>query len=334
MALLALIAGLILSATAAYYSIIGLIAIFPGAILPITLMGASLEFAKLVAASWLYRNWEIAPKVIKGYFIFAIVILMLITSLGTFGYLSKVHIESSIQMSDNTIEIARIESQIESEQRQLDNAQRTIESLDSMISMNFNASQSNSIRRSQREERDQLNAIIKESSTNIVELKTQLVPLQKETATIEAKVGPLKYIAELIYGKENASAYFDSAVRFVIILIVLVFDPLAVLLLIAANISYLHGKNKQVEQKQKVNQAPEAPKPKKKRYIIERVENVKGKGSKKSVKKVAKVNDVGYNNNVKEGIYNFMMRDDFGIKTTDKVEHEPTTRKDKEKHND
>jgi hypothetical protein len=334
MALLALIAGLILSATAAYYSIIGLIAIFPGAILPITLMGASLEFAKLVAASWLYRNWEIAPKVIKGYFIFAIVILMLITSLGTFGYLSKVHIESSIQMSDNTIEIARIESQIESEQRQLDNAQRTIESLDSMISMNFNASQSNSIRRSQREERDQLNVIIKESSTNIVELKTQLVPLQKETATIEAKVGPLKYIAELIYGKENASAYFDSAVRFVIILIVLVFDPLAVLLLIAANISYLHGKNKQVEQKQKVNQSPEAPKPKKKRYIIERVENVKGKGSKKSVKKVAKVNDVGYNNNVKEGIYNFMMRDDFGIKTTDKVEHEPTTRKDKEKHND
>lgn len=334
MALLALIAGLILSGTAAYYSIIGLIAIFPGAILPITLMGASLEFAKLVAASWLYRNWEIAPKIIKGYFIFAIVILMLITSLGTFGYLSKVHIESSIQMSDNTIEIARIESQIESEQRQLDNAQRTIESLDSMISMNFNASQTNSIRRSQRDERNELNAIIKESSSNIVELKTQLAPLQKETATIEAKVGPLKYIAELIYGKENASAYFDSAVRFVIILIVLVFDPLAVLLLIAANISYLHNKNK-VEEKQEKVEPVETPKPKKKRYVIERVENVKGKKNKKTYKKVAKVNDVGYNNNVKEGIYNFMMRDDFGIKTTDKVEYnEPTTRKAKEKHND
>jgi len=89
MALLALIAGLLLSGTAAYYSIVGLIAIFPGAVFAISLMGASLEFAKLVAASWLYRNWDIAPKVIKGYFIFAIIILMFITSLGTFGYFLK-----------------------------------------------------------------------------------------------------------------------------------------------------------------------------------------------------------------------------------------------------
>ena len=87
MALLALLAGLLLSGTAAYYSIIGLLAIFPGAVVPISLMGGSLEFAKLVAASWLYRNWEIAPKFIRGYFIAAIFILMFITSLGTFGYL-------------------------------------------------------------------------------------------------------------------------------------------------------------------------------------------------------------------------------------------------------
>jgi hypothetical protein len=101
-----LLAGLLLSATAAYYSIIGLLAIFPGALIPITLMGSSLEFAKLVAASWLYRNWSIAPKVIKAYFVFAIIILMFITSLGTFGYLSKVHLETSNVVADNSVEIA------------------------------------------------------------------------------------------------------------------------------------------------------------------------------------------------------------------------------------
>jgi predicted Holliday junction resolvase-like endonuclease len=334
MALLALLAGLILSGTAAYYSIIGLIAIFPGAIIPISLMGASLEFAKLVAASWLYRNWEIAPKVIKGYFIFAIIILMIITSLGTFGYLSKVHIESSLQVTDNTTEIARLESQIQSEQRQLDNAQRTIESLDSMISMNFNAVESNRIRNSQREERADLNNAIRQSSDRITELKTELAPLQKELIDVQAKVGPLKYIAELIYGKEKAVDYFDSAVRFVIILIVLVFDPLAVLLLIAANISYIHNKNKPKEEIVQEELPEKVEKPKKRKYIIEKVDTVKAKSKKKPRKKVAQVQDIGYNKNTKEGIYNFMMRDDFGIKLTDKVDDNESIRETKKKHND
>lgn len=334
MALLALLAGLILSGTAAYYSIIGLIAIFPGAVIPISLMGASLEFAKLVAASWLYRNWDIAPKVIKGYFIFAIIILMVITSLGTFGYLSKVHIESSLQVTDNTTEIARLESQIQSEQRQLDNAQRTIESLDSMISMNFNAAETNRIRNSQREERTNLNNAIRESSDRITELKTELAPLQKELIDVQAKVGPLKYIAELIYGKEKAVDYFDSAVRFVIILIVLVFDPLAVLLLIAANISYIHNKNKPKEEIVQEEVSEKVEKPKKRKYIIEKVDTVKAKSKKKPRKKVAQVQDIGYNKNTKEGIYNFMMRDDFGIKLTDKVDDNESIRETKKKHND
>lgn len=334
MALLALLAGLILSGTAAYYSIIGLIAIFPGAVIPISLMGASLEFAKLVAASWLYRNWDIAPKVIKGYFIFAIIILMVITSLGTFGYLSKVHIESSLQVTDNTTEIARLESQIQSEQRQLDNAQRTIESLDSMISMNFNAVETNRIRNSQREERTNLNNAIRESSDRITELKTELAPLQKGLIDVQAKVGPLKYIAELIYGKEKAVDYFDSAVRFVIILIVLVFDPLAVLLLIAANISYIHNKNKPKEEIVQEEVSEKVEKPKKRKYIIEKVDTVKAKSKKKPRKKVAQVQDIGYNKNTKEGIYNFMMRDDFGIKLTDKVDDNESIRETKKKHND
>jgi hypothetical protein len=299
MALLALIAGLLLSGTAAYYSIIGLIAIFPGAVFAISLMGASLEFAKLVAASWLYRNWSIAPKIIKGYFIFAIFILMFITSLGTFGYLSKVHLESSIGVSDNSLEIARIEQQIASQQRQIDNAQRSLDSLDKVIETAF--LDGARIRNQQRAERTTLNTAIESADAKIDELNTQLVPLRRSNIEAESKVGPLKYIAELIYGKEEAANHFDSAVRFVIILIVLVFDPLAVLLLIAANISYTNKKQKPIlERKKKVDKKPE----------------------------------IKYNRGIKDSIYDFMMRDDFGIQHTDKVNENESTRKVKEKHDD
>ena len=301
MALLALIAGLLLSGTAAYYSIIGLIAIFPGAVFAISLMGASLEFAKLVAASWLYRNWEIAPKIIKGYFIFAILILMFITSLGTFGYLSKVHLESSVGVADNSLQIARIEQQIASEQRKIDNAQRSLDSLDSVVDKAF--LDGARIRNQQKAEREALNSLIENSDAKVETLTSDLIPLRRSNIESEAKVGPLKYIAELIYGKEQAANYFDSAVRFVIILIVLVFDPLAVLLLIAANISYAH-------------------KPANNQPILEKK------------KKVDKKAGVKYNKSIKDSIYNFMMRDDFGIQHTDKVNDNESIREIKEKHND
>ena len=292
MALLALLAGLLLSGTAAYYSIIGLLAIFPGAVVPIALMGGSLEFAKLVAASWLYRNWEIAPKFIRGYFIAAIFILMFITSLGTFGYLSKVHLESSIGVADNSIEIARLEQQIASEQRQIDNAQKSLNTLDDVVSTAF--MNGAAVRNQQKGERESLNKLMQESSTKINELNLELAPLRRSNIESEAKVGPLKYIAELIYGEENAEQYFDSAVRWVIILIVLVFDPLAVLLLIAANISYM-------------NQPP------------------------KIEKKVDRKPKTKYNKSIKESIYNFMMRDDFGIQHIDKVNDNESIREVKEK---
>lgn len=284
MAFFALIAGLLLSGTAAYYSIIGLIAIFPGAIFAVSLMGASLEFAKLVAASWLYRNWEIAPKIIKAYFIFAILILMFITSLGAFGYLSKVHLESSIGVADNSLEIARIEQQITSEQRKIENAQRSLDSLDSVVDKAF--LDGARIRNQQKAERTALNSAIENSNDKIEKLSGDLVPLRRSNIEAESKVGPLKYIAELIYGKEQAANYFDSAVRFVIILIVLVFDPLAVLLLIAANISYTN-RNKKQEPKET-----------------------------KEEEKIDKKAEVRYNRSIKDSIYNFMMRDDFGIQHT------------------
>jgi hypothetical protein len=323
MALLALIAGLLLSGTAAFYSIIGLLAIFPGAIIPITLMGSSLEFAKLVAASWLYRHWSIAPKIIKGYFIFAIIVLMFITSLGTFGYLSKVHLESSIGVADNSLEISKIEQQIAVQQRKIDSAQRSLDSLDAVVDKSF--LDGARVRSQQKAERSALNSTIENSDSKIDELNTQLVPLRRSNIESESKVGPLKYIAELIYGKDNAKDYFDNAVRFVIILIVLVFDPLAVLLLIAANISYNQMKEEPEEQQEK----PKEVKAKKPNYVVEKVDTVRSKGKKK--KKVVSDNQVEYNSGIGKSIYNFMMRDDFGISHTDKVEKNESTRKTKEK---
>lgn len=284
MIFLALLAGLLLSGTAAYYSILGLIAIFPGAIFSIALMGGSLEFAKLVAASWLYRNWNIAPKFIKAYFVFAIFILMAITSLGTFGYLSKVHLESSIGVNDNAIQIQRLEQQVNSEQRQINNAQKSLDSLDGVVTNSF--IDGARIRNQQKTEREQLNSIIKESGNKITELNLEITEIRKLNIEAESKIGPLKYIAELIYGKEEAEQYFDSAVRFVIILIVLVFDPLAVLLLIAANITY-------------VNRVPP---------IINDEHEKVDTTTKKQYNKFS----------MTDSIYNFMMKDDFGISHTNK----------------
>lgn len=243
-------------------------------------MGGTLEFAKLVSVSWVYRNWAIAPKLIKGYFIFAVLILMFITSLGTFGYLSKVHLETATSTADNSVEIQRIENEIASEQRQLDNAQKSITLLDKLVDGN-DVTKAVTIRARQKTERTQLTNTIKEASKNIAKLNTELAPLKKETLKAEAEVGPLKYVAELIYG-DQAMNHFDSAVRFVIILIVLVFDPLAILLLIAANISMAKGKVK---------------------------------------KRVANLPKMGYNNNISkdDSVYKFKVKEDFGIKTVDKI---------------
>jgi len=275
---LTFLAGLLLSATAGYYSIIGLLAIFPGAILPITIMGGTLEFAKLVSVSWLYRNWAIAPKLLKGYFLFAVFILMFITSLGTFGYLSKVHLETATSTTDNTVEIQRLENEIASEKQQLDNAQKSITLLDKLVDGN-DVTKAVAIRSKQKAERTQLTATIKEASKNIASLNNQLAPLKKENLKVEAEVGPLKYVAELIYG-DQAMNHFDSAVRFVIILIVLVFDPLAILLLIAANIS-MSLVNKKVDNPDKTEYNNGIPN--------------------------------------KDSVYNFDTNDDFGINAVDKV---------------
>jgi hypothetical protein len=234
----ALFVALVLSAIAAFYSIAGLTAIFATAVIPIVIMGSALELAKVVAASWVYQHWHTAPASIRYYLTGSVIVLMFITSMGTFGYLSKAHIDQTIVGSDSMVQLEIIDNQIESEQRRIDNAQRSLSALDRLVDQSDTES-AIKLRNSQRRERTRLLAEISAASTTIQSLNVQAAPLRKELKQITAEVGPIKYIADLIYG-ESSQYTLEKAVRAVIVLIVVVFDPLAIVLLLAAN----HGINK------------------------------------------------------------------------------------------
>lgn len=230
---LALATAILLSVIAAYYSIVGLAAIFAAAVIPIIVMGASLELAKVVAASWVYRHWDTAPKAIRYYLVTSVVVLMFITSLGTFGFLSKAHLDQNLVGADTNVELKIIEQQIQNEQRRLDNAQRSLNSLDRLVD-NAGTETASQIRNQQARERARILNEISAATNSLKTLNTQAGPLRKDSARIAAEVGPIKYIADLIYGEE-AQGVLEKAVRSVIILLVIVFDPLAIVLLIAAN---------------------------------------------------------------------------------------------------
>ena len=240
LALTTLFVALTISAVAAYYSIVGLIAIFSAAVIPIAVMGVVLEAGKLITASWLYQNWKTVPSLLKGYLCSAVFILMFITSMGIFGFLSKAHIEQTTIASDKTLEIELLQSSIERELTGIGRAEKQLNLLDSALEryMELGAiTKGLTARKDQQGERNDLTQTITESTEIIATLTENKSKLLKEQITIEAEVGPIRYIAELFYG-ESTQTILENAVRWVIILLVLVFDPLAVLLLIAANISF------------------------------------------------------------------------------------------------
>src|SRR5210317_315115 len=247
--LITFLSAISISVIAAGYSIIGLAAIFAGATVPIIAMGSALEVGKLVAASWLYQNWNnsLVPRLLKTYLFGAIVILVFITSMGIFGFLSKAHLDQVQPGSNNTLQIGLLDNQINQQQKIIDRSQNTLNQLDAAldkyIDMEY-VTRGLKEREKQKEERIELNLAIKNASTEIAKLENEKFSYQKDQLKLEADVGPLKYIAELIYGEEEARTHFDEAVRLVIIILIFVFDPLAVLLLIAANISLRERKLK------------------------------------------------------------------------------------------
>ena len=244
---LTLISGISLSIIAAGYSIIGLAALFAGATTAIYAMGGALEVAKLVMASWLYNNWKspLLPKSIKYYLTSAVVILIFITSVGIFGFLSKAHLDQVVPENNNALQIQIIDEQIEQRQNTISRSQTQLEKMDELVINTteetswFSSSSQRAIdeRNNQREERLLLEKTIDESLNKINELSDKKAGIRTEQLKLEADLGPIKYVAEFIYGDE-AENHFDKAVRIIIIILIFVFDPVAVLMLISANISF------------------------------------------------------------------------------------------------
>ena len=238
--ILTFLSAISISVIAAGYSIIGLATLFAGAFVPIVAMGSALEVGKLVAASWLYHNWRSnIPRLLKTYLFLAIIILIFITSMGIFGFLSKAHLDQVKPTSGNNIKIELIDNQISQQELIITRSQNTLDRLDKALDVYIDkeyVSRGLKERKKQKEERDLLNLAIKNATDEIVKLTNEKASLKLEQDKIEAEVGPIKYIAEMIYG-DQAKEMFDHAVRIVILVLIFVFDPLAVLLLIAANIS-------------------------------------------------------------------------------------------------
>ena len=245
--LLTFLSAISISVIAAGYSIVGLATLFAGAVVPIIAMGSALEVGKLVAASWLYHNWNSdVPRLLKGYLFGAIIVLIFITSLGIFGFLSKAHLDQVKPVSGNNIKIELLDKQINQQNLIIERAEKQISLLDKALEVYIDkeyVTRGLKERKKQEEERNALNTAINEASDKIAELTNQKASLSLEQNKIEAEVGPIKYVAELIYG-EQAQDNFDKAVRFVILILIFVFDPLAVLLLIAANISLRQWRKK------------------------------------------------------------------------------------------
>ena len=250
--ILTFISAISISLIAAGYSIIGLATLFAGAATPIIAMGSALEVGKLVAASWLYNNWnDNIPKTLKAYLFTAIIVLVFITSMGIFGFLSKAHLDQVRPTGNNEVQIALIDKQINQQELIIERAENTLNRLDKALDVYIAkeyVSRGLKERKKQKEERDFLNTEIKNAMDEIAKLVNAKSDIDIAQLKIEADVGPLKYVAELIYG-ENAKDNFDSAVRIIILILIFVFDPLAVLLLIAANISLKQWRDKRNEKK-------------------------------------------------------------------------------------
>ena len=269
LAYLALFSGLAISAVAIYYSVAGLMAIFAAAVIPIIIMGTVLEISKLVATVWLKQNWKIAPWPIRIYLLVAIIVIMLITSMGIFGLLSKAHSDQSLVSGDVLAKIAIYDEKIKVAKDNIEANRKALKQMDEAVDQTMarsttetGAERAVQVRRAQAKERARLLNEIQSEQKTITKLNEERAPIAAEVRKVEAEVGPIKYIAALIYGDNPDTNLLERAVRWVIILIVVVFDPLAIVLLLASQLSFqsLREKSNPVDQLKESHQ-PLDPEP-------------------------------------------------------------------------
>ena len=241
---LTLLVALSLSTVAAYYSIIGLTAIFAGAVIPVIIMGSILEVGKITTTVWLRKYWNRASWVLKLYLVPAVIALALLTSMGIFGFLSKAHMDTGVTSGDVQAKLALYDEKIKTQRDNIELARKALQQMDAQVDARLGRSDSEQgaeravqIRRQQAGERSKLQKEIGDAQKEIAKLNEERAPIAAENRKVEAEVGPIKYIAALIYGDNADNNMLEAAVRWVIILLVIVFDPLAIALVLAANAS-------------------------------------------------------------------------------------------------
>ena len=214
-------------------------AIFAGATTAIAIMGIVLEIGKLICASWTFQNWKTSPISIGSYFILAVVVLMLITSLGIFGFLSRAHITQSSPTGLIQERIERIDLKVDQRQTQIDRYQGRLNTLDQALQRYIELG---AISKGLRKigEMDNETALLKTKIEGLEDeidgLSDEKYELKTELNLAEVEVGPIRYVASMLYDDVSESQ-LEEAVRWIIVLLIFVFDPLAVVLVIAANIS-------------------------------------------------------------------------------------------------
>jgi len=243
--IITLLVALTISGIAAYYSIVGLTAIFAASFWPIVIMGSALEAGKICATVWLHYHWKEATIAIKWYLIGAVGVLMFITSMGIFGFLSKSHADQTLVSGDVQSKIQLYDEKIQTQRDNIETARKALTQMDASVDQLMSrttdekgATKASDLRRSQARERSRLQDDINQAQKIIVQIQEERAPIAAQVRQVEAEVGPIKYIAALIYGESADHTLLDSAVRWVIIIIVSVFDPLAIVLILAAIYSF------------------------------------------------------------------------------------------------
>ena len=233
--------ALSLSLVAAWYSIIGLTAIFAAAVFPIIIMGGIMEVAKVTVTLWLHEYWQYCKRSMKIQLTFSVIVLMFITSMGIFGFLSKAHLDQAVPTGDVAAKVQILDEKIKTERDTIESSRRALSQLDSAVDQTMarsndekGAERAVQIRRNQARERNALQNEIANAQKKIAAYNEERAPIASELRKVEAEVGPIKYIAALIYGDNPDANLLEKAVRWVIIILVLVFDPLAIMMVLAA----------------------------------------------------------------------------------------------------
>lgn len=227
-----------LASVAAYFSITGLGALYSAAFIAIIIMGSAIEYGKLAATFWLHRNYKRASKLLVALITAVVIGSMAITSGGVYGFLTKGHLDQEIPLGDSKLRIERIDNRIDSNRALINREETRLKQLDSVIQTLIDYDKisgrdgARAVRERQASERKEIQESIDSAYEKIDELRDKRLTLSQKVSSVEAKLGPVKFLAEL-FGLDS-----DNTVRYFTLLIVLLLDPFAIMLVLATGISY------------------------------------------------------------------------------------------------